>query len=77
MFRVSSEEDYERAAQNGVRPLFALDHFEFHDTLLDLLELATARARGGQGEVTLEELEGTGNREQGIAPMPGPPHPAR
>lgn len=116
MFRTSSDEQYEEESEGGVRNLFRLGPFEFHDTLddegsfhhfvleapadeeagtqryeidtesmyelmarflageyekaeyglerspghdalLDLLELATARARAGGGDFSLEDLE--------------------
>jgi hypothetical protein len=115
MFRTRSEDEYQAASEGGVRHLFRLGPFEFHDTLdaedrfrhfvledaagdeepllyevdretmyefmarflggeyekseydlerspghdalLDLLELAAARARSGETEFSLEELE--------------------
>jgi hypothetical protein len=114
MFRLISDEDYERDASAGTRPLFAVGHFVFqdgmdgdgrlhhlvvehgeeedlffeadqavmyelvarylageyekaaydlafspgHHALLDLLELATARARAGETDFDLAELDG-------------------
>ena len=115
MFRKSPDDDYEHLSEGGVRHLFRLGPYEFHDTLdedgvfhhfvleaarggeearayevdteimyemmarflageyekaeyrlerspghealLDLLEIATARARAGDDDFSLEELE--------------------
>jgi hypothetical protein len=112
MFRLSSEEEYQEGSEGGTRHLFALGHFEFHDTLdgagrlrhfvletgddagvfeagreamyefmarylaglyekveygmerspahealLDNLELAAARARSGEADFSLDDLE--------------------
>jgi hypothetical protein len=112
MFRLSSDDEYQQASEGGTRHLFALGHFEFHDTLdaegelrhfvletgeeagifeagreamyefmarylaglyekeeydmerspahealLDNLELAAARARSGETELSLDDLE--------------------
>ncbi len=117
MFRLSSEDEFQTFSEGGTRFLFALDHFDFLDTLdgegalhqfvihagedeeeeptvyetdaatlyelmarylageyekreydlesspghgalLDVLEIATARARAGETEFSLAELEG-------------------
>jgi hypothetical protein len=113
MFRLSTADEYEASSTQGTRHLFALDNFQFrdtlddtgrlhpyvvesaggddtfyeidpasmyelmarylagvyeiveydlenspaHDALLDLLEFATARARTGDGDFTLHEIE--------------------
>lgn len=116
MFRQRTEDEHVASAEGGVRHLFVLDHFEFHDTLdeegeihhfvleyadeeevepaayetdratmyelmarylageyekeeydlerspahealLDLLEMAAARARSGEFDFSLEDLE--------------------
>ncbi len=112
MFRLSSDDEYQEGSEGGTRHLFALGHFEFHDTLdgegrlrhfvletgddagifeagrevmyefmarylaglyekeeydmerspahealLDNLELAAARARAGETEFFLDDLE--------------------
>ncbi|HEX2187927.1 MAG TPA: hypothetical protein VHG51_03465 [Longimicrobiaceae bacterium] len=39
---------------------YGLERSPAHEALLDLLEIATARARSGDGDFTLDELEGVG-----------------
>lgn len=43
---------------------YGMERSPAHEALLDLLEIATARARSGDGDFSLDELEGAGLDEE-------------